>query len=265
MNDMNEANPTNTPAERAQHVDRVAIKPPPFWKADPKLWFVQLEAQFALSSITADLTKYNHVLSVVDTSILSQISELLLNPPADNKYNAIKDRLISIYSDSQEKKLKTLLSDMNLGDKKPSQLLNEMTRLGGSSVSCELLKTLWMQHLPAQMQSVLATSNDNLDNLAKMADKIAEIEQPRNFAVHNNDPSLIDTIQKLYKEVQELKLQHSRREQSPHRKRSKTPLRQPQEEDGEVCWYHLYFKDRARSCRAPCKKGPIQENDTSRR
>ena len=262
---------TNLLADQALHVDRVAIKPPPFWKADPNLWFVQLEAQFALSNISADLTKYNHVVSVIDTGILSQISDLILNPPATNKYDTIKDRLISIYSDSQDKKLKTLIADISLGDKKPSQLLNEMSRLGGSSVSNELLKSLWMQQLPAHIQAVLVTSNESLNNLALMADKVAEIEQPRSFAVQNNEPSLTDVIQKLYNEVQELKNKCYQRDRSPNtsqrrlRRSSTPPLRQPQEGDGEICWYHLHFKDRARTCKPPCRMEANQGNQTSRR
>jgi len=40
-------------------VNRISIKVPPFWKVDPKLWFIQLEAQFELAHITVDQTKYN--------------------------------------------------------------------------------------------------------------------------------------------------------------------------------------------------------------
>lgn len=171
------------PEINQRYVSKVAIKPSPFWKSDPKLWFIQLEAQFELSHIVLDSTKYNHVLSAIDTDILTQVTDFLINPPQLGKYERIKNRLISIFSDSSEKKLRKLLSETSLGDRKPSQLLNEMTRLGGSSVSQEILKTLWLQHLPTQIQSVLEASSDSLENLSKMANKIAEIEQPQSFAV----------------------------------------------------------------------------------
>lgn len=74
-------------------INRVTIKPPPFWKAEPQLWFVQLEAQFQISGITADITKYNYVVSAIETSILTQVTDLITQPPLINKYEALKNRL----------------------------------------------------------------------------------------------------------------------------------------------------------------------------
>lgn len=110
-----EGNNTTSPS---QQVNRVTIKPSPFWKAEPQLWFVQLEAQFQISGITADLTKYNYVISAIETNILAQVTDIIIQPPNDNKYETIKNRLISVYSDSHDKKLKKLLSQLELGDKK---------------------------------------------------------------------------------------------------------------------------------------------------
>ncbi|XP_064211987.1 uncharacterized protein LOC135265764 [Tribolium castaneum] len=169
-------NPPDFNAAVQVEIERVTVKPPPFWKGDPKLWFIQLEAQFNLGKITSDTTKYHYVVSAIDTSVLQQIAAFVTNPPAVNQYEGIKQRLISTFSDSQERQLRKLLSEIDLGDKKPSQLLNEMKRLGDSAVSDELLKTLWLQRLPTHVQSVLATSSDPIQNLAQMADKIVEIQ-----------------------------------------------------------------------------------------
>lgn len=255
------------PEINQQYVSRVAIKPPPFWKSDPKLWFIQLEAQFELSHIVLDGTKYNHVLSAIDTDILTQVTDFLINPPQLGKYEGIKNRLISIYSDSSEKKLRKLLSETSLGDRKPSQLLNEMTRLGGSSVSQEILKTLWLQHLPTQIQSVLAASSDSLENLSKMADKIAEIEQPQSFAVAtDNHSNLVDLVQKLAQQVEELKL--CQNQNTFRRNRSRTPHRTRLNQGNStsasnLCWYHAKYKDKANKCVPPCSFSN-QENDQPR-
>ena len=40
-------------------VNTVQIKIPPFWKADPDLWFLQIEAQLTTAGIRSDLSKYN--------------------------------------------------------------------------------------------------------------------------------------------------------------------------------------------------------------
>lgn len=239
-------------------VNRVSIKPPPFWKVDPKVWFLQLEAQFQIANITADLTKFNYVVSAIDSEVLSQVMDVLNAPPASGKYDAIKDKLISVYSDSNEQRLRRLLSGLELGDKKPSQLLNEMKRLGGTSVPDELLSTLWTQRLPTQIQSVLATSSDSLCNLAKMADKIAEIEQPRTCAV-SESANLVETVQQLVREVAALKISFQSAPPSPPspfhsarpRSRSTSTNRESRKNNG-TCWYHNRFKDAARKCVAPC-------------
>lgn len=248
-------------------VDRVTIRPPPFWRADPKLWFVQLEAQFEISRITVDSTKYNYVVSAIDTDILTQIADFLLNPPTENKYEELKIRLIDIYSESNEKKLRKLLSEVSLGDKKPSQLLAEMSKLGGTSISQEVFRTLWMQHLPTHIQSVLTTSSDPLEK-AKMADKISETDSS----------NLAAAIEKLSKEVEQLKLEQENRRLQEHHRRSRSRYRQysrsgtPGPSPGfvsdhgddvqdDVCWYHRKFKEKAHACKPPCKFNK-QENST---
>ncbi|KFM81175.1 hypothetical protein X975_04264, partial [Stegodyphus mimosarum] len=46
----------------------VAVKiPPPLWKKNVKLWFPQVESNFALAKISKDITKYNHVISSIDS------------------------------------------------------------------------------------------------------------------------------------------------------------------------------------------------------
>ncbi|XP_022163291.1 uncharacterized protein LOC111028839 isoform X2 [Myzus persicae] len=168
------------------NVNRVAIKTPPFWKGDPNIWFAQIEAQFVLGGINNDTTKFYHVISAVDTEILTQVSDIIQTPPVNNKYDTLKARLVSIYTDSEEKKLRKLLSEVELGDRKPSTLLNEMQRLGGVALSSELLKSLWLQHLPIAMQSCLAVTSGTVEELSKLADKIGEIGESRVVAAERS-------------------------------------------------------------------------------
>lgn len=55
----------------------VGVKLPQFWHSDPELWFKQVEAQFELSRITIEQTKYNYILSALDSSTLSIVSDIL--------------------------------------------------------------------------------------------------------------------------------------------------------------------------------------------
>lgn len=240
-----------------QQINRVAMKPPPFWKSEPKLWFIQLEAQFDIAGITSDSTKYNYVISAIDTELLMHVTDFVTTPPTTDKYEGIKNKLIDSYSDSSEKNLRKLLSELDLGDRKPSHLLSEMTRLGGTSVTQELLKSLWLQRLPSQTQAILAMSNDPLPKLAQMADKITEIQQPQTFAVAAN-PATNDmalTIERLGKQVEELRTSFQRSSRHRRRSRSRPPNRSgtPVGNSSGECWYHRKFKEQARKCTTPCR------------
>ncbi|CAH0403016.1 unnamed protein product [Chilo suppressalis] len=60
---------------------------------------------------------------------LRQVSDLIQSPPATEKYNALKRRLIAVYEESAESQFQKLVSEMDLGTQKPSQLLRIRYRL----------------------------------------------------------------------------------------------------------------------------------------
>lgn len=80
-----------------------------------------------------------------------------------------------------------------------------MQRLGGNALSNELLRSLWLQHLPVTTQSCLAVTKGSFDELARLADQVAEIRQPRSVAAVSSDKTA-ELLQTLIKEVAELKL-----------------------------------------------------------
>ena len=246
-------------------IARVSVKPPPFWRPNPTLWFAQLEAQFTISGITADITKFNHVVSAVESDILNAVSDLILDPPLEEKYDAIKKRLISIHSESDASKLRTLLQGVELGDQRPSQLLTKMRSLAGTKVvPDDLLKSLWMSHLPPTTQSILAASSDQLSDLAVTADKISEVACVPNPSVVNEVGCNLEVqIAALTNKLSELSQKFERRDRSrgrynrsPSRSRPRSPPRgrneRFREPENGVCFYHTNFGTRARNCTPPC-------------
>jgi len=75
------------------------------------------------------------------------VSDILENPfesdKYDKTYDELKEALIARFTDSQEKQMRTLLMGIELGNKKPSQLLPEMQALAGQDTTEGLLRTLW--------------------------------------------------------------------------------------------------------------------------
>ncbi|GBN29593.1 hypothetical protein AVEN_37228-1 [Araneus ventricosus] len=58
-------------------------------------------------------------------------------------------------------------------------LLRQIQDLAGNRDGDELLRSLWLQRLPTQMQAILTTSSDDLNKLSIMADKIAAVTSGR--------------------------------------------------------------------------------------
>lgn len=190
----------------ANAVNRIHVRVPPFWKLNPQLWFKQIEAQFANSAINNDLTKYNTIVGVIDSDVLTSVSDIVLDPPNINLYETLKQRLIKNFTDSDNKKLDQLLHDLTLGDTKPSDLLRRMRAISCGKVSDELLKTLWIQRLPATLQAILSSSSDQLPQLVIMADKIFDVtEISRIQAVSTSKPhDLVNVICNLEDKIESL-------------------------------------------------------------
>ncbi|GFQ78388.1 gag-pol polyprotein [Trichonephila clavata] len=82
----------------SNQISHVAVKPPPFWKHNPAL------------------------------------CDLVLKPPENGKYDALKKRLIEVHSESEDSKIRILFQGLELGDQRPSQLLTRMRSLAGDNV-----------------------------------------------------------------------------------------------------------------------------------
>ena len=85
---------------------------------------------------------------MLGSSILEKVSDLIESPPQADKYQSLKTTLINRFTDSKQKELHHLLTDLELGDKPPPQLLRGMRILAAGSISEEVLRTLWLQRIP---------------------------------------------------------------------------------------------------------------------
>lgn len=131
---------------------RVAFRAPTFWRNNPELWFMQVESSFHVSKITDDQTKYHSVVSALDCEVLTFISDILKNPPKENLYNTLKERIIKHFAETETARLRLLFQELSLGDKRPSQLLHEMQNLASGQMTDEGIRALWLQRLPVEMQ-----------------------------------------------------------------------------------------------------------------
>ncbi|GBN20197.1 Transposon Ty3-G Gag-Pol polyprotein [Araneus ventricosus] len=182
---------------------RVAVRVPAFWANNVKLYFAQIEANFRIAGIVSEQTKFDTLVAALDPQTLTHVSDLLYTPPKDNPYTALKNRLLSEFEVSLDKKVRTLLEDLDLGDRKPSLLLRQMQELSEGLVDDTFLKTLWLNRLPVNIRTILIISSESLSKLGEMADRMHEYNLGEVAAVKASKPEYCTS------ELKEMKLQIS--------------------------------------------------------
>lgn len=249
----------------------VSSKIPEFWTEMPRIWFAQFETVMAPQK-QGDDVKYSMVVSKLGKDAIRQISDILIAPPSTDKYSTLKSRLLSVYEESEERQFQKLIGEMELGDQKPSQLLRRMRELAkNTNVPDKTLLNLWTSRLPTHVRAVLTVSQDqNLDNLAGIADKIMENNRGEICAISNDQSpimlELLSQVSKLSLEVAALRAQVSDRNsnnlnnRNRSRSRSKSRTRITPDSPKWLCKYHLRFRNRARNCEKPCNWRKPSEN-----
>lgn len=253
----------------------VALKLPPFWPADPELWFAQVEAQFACRHITSQRSKFDHIVSSLSPEFASEVRDLLIRPPTSEAYDILKAQLTKRTTASERRKLQQLFTAEELGDRKPTQLLRRMQQLLGDRPGMmdeSFLQELFLQRLPPNVRMVLASTPDGtgLEQLADLADKVMEVATPAgSIAGVTATPPLATEIERLRDQVSRLQstvqqLTRSRSSSRPNSRPSRRPQTPPPprssdsttptDDSSDLCWYHRKFGDRARQCRSPCAR-----------
>ncbi|GFY55944.1 uncharacterized protein TNIN_406581 [Trichonephila inaurata madagascariensis] len=133
---------------------------------------------------------------------------------------------------------------MQLGDRKPSCLLLEMRSKAGSRISEELLKSLFIQRLPTQVQQILAISNDQLDKLVEMADGIMAVAESTS-SIHVIDAENQDLKTMLMEISSRLSRLETRERSSSLRPAERFHRRSPSSKSGahKHFWYHRLITD----------------------
>ena len=127
-------------------VAAVSLKLPTFWPECTAVWFVRAEAQFHTHGVSQDETKFHYITAALDQDTATRMLDLLQQPPAANKYKALKQQLLDSFSLMDAQCVARLLHMP--GDDKPSQLMDRMLALLGDHQSCFLFREIFMQQLP---------------------------------------------------------------------------------------------------------------------
>ena len=173
---------------------------------------------------------------------LADCQRKFLNPPADNKYNALKAALLSAFGKNQAQKDAKLLNISGLGDRTLSALLRKLESLNNDAET--LRRAFFLAQLPSQVRAILALQDfPNIHDLATAADRIVEaqsISQTGTAAAVRRPNSRALTGQSS----------------------------KPTGSEKFICTYHQRFGPNARNCRPGCLFAKIvhaQNGHTSER
>jgi hypothetical protein len=144
-------------------VSTVAVKIPEFWTSDPIMWFRQAEACFRRSNITQSSTMYDHVLMKLPEAVVISVRNLIneIQPGANDAYERLKERLTNSYAKTRWQQAFALIKHPDLGDRRPSALMDEMLALlpTGARSDDTIFLALFLLQLPTSMRDHLAAAD----------------------------------------------------------------------------------------------------------
>nr|VZI04383.1 unnamed protein product [Spirometra erinaceieuropaei] len=152
LTDFHTLRPASPPIAGIRTFNRPAV-----WLDDVALRLRSVESRFALRQITREDTKFHYVVAVFAMEIATDLRDIIDFQPTKAPYTALKEDLISRISLSTQKRLKRFISEEDLGDRKPTQLLKRLEQLAdGQKLDATMFKQLFLQRLPPSVQAILA-------------------------------------------------------------------------------------------------------------
>ncbi|XP_072179820.1 uncharacterized protein [Diadema setosum] len=234
---------------------------------------------------TREETKYSHVIATLTPDVAMEVRDIIINTPKDTPYTVLKRQLTERMSESEQRRVQKLLTEEELGDRKPSQLLRRMNQLVGElQLEKCIMRQLFLQRLPNSVRLILASTKETLPltELAELADRILDAHIP---TVNMVDPpvvasaavapstaqldELVSLLQGIETRLKRLEIgakaaENRSRSRSRSRGRARTKEEanagnapaETEQQPADLCWYHHKYGDKAERCKAGCKHFP---------
>ena len=101
-----------------------------------------------MKKITADATKFAHIIGALPQEVAKSVKDILIMPPNSNKYFTLKESLCSEYSPSSYESAFKLFNLPSNNDGKPIKVMEKMLRLlPHDTKPCWLFQLMFLQKL----------------------------------------------------------------------------------------------------------------------
>jgi hypothetical protein len=173
---------------------------------------------------------YDHVLMKLPEAVVISVRNLIneIQPGANYAYERLKERLTDSYAKTRWQQAFALIKHPDLGDRRPSALMDEMLALlpTGARSDDTIFLALFLLRLPISMRDHLAAADHKTAaDMARHADTIWDRVQG----------SAVTAISAPVDAVA-----------------SRSPARDSRRRDQSLCYYHNRFGKKAHKCEAPC-------------
>jgi len=225
----------------------VSVKLLPFYKKSPSTWFRQMESQFHLAKITNDETKFHHILAALPEEIASFL-------PLDEEasYEKLKKLVIDSLKANHHQLIEEALSAVELGDKRPTQLVVEIKRKFadiGITPDEAIIKSRILSALPPNIKAALVGHDSaSLDDYVKIADSMMAVAAPMNNPYAINAIPNLDPNNKFHKPFSQ---RHNYQNNERNFRSSVRPFYRDQRP--RICNAHIFYAENARTCRKWCR------------
>ena len=252
-------------ATASDSVLHISIKAPQFSPQYASAWFDILEAQFNLSNIRRQETKFYNTLSALPADTVAKLSREVVQ---STDYTALRTAVLAMYERSKSEIFDKLTMRAPLTGR-PTQLMNELQQQACQvGVGEDLVRHRFLQSLPLPLMAALgAQPTLTLDQLAKLADDIAPLVQNANtnvvqpaaaqFHAVQQQPMQVQAVQQQTRQEQRPPQQLQQNQQMPHQNRNfqtgnpgLTPFYSGQR--AKICRSHIFYADKARTCKPWC-------------
>ena len=213
--------------ENVHQLHAVALKLPPFWPEDPETWIEQVEAQFHIRNITADNTKFYYVVAALDPPTARRLRDTIKSAPEGSRYTTLRTRITDTFALTESERANQILNMRGLGDRKPSEIMDEMLALADGHAPCFLFKQLFINLLPEALQVQLAT---------------VDFSNPRKVSLEADKLWGAKVAAEATSTINKVNVKEKRKASVPVNTNSNSGL----------CFYHAKFGINPRKCRGPC-------------
>ena len=185
----------------------------PEYSADVESWLTLVEAYLGTVPKASDAEKYGALVRALPTYIVHKLEHILTDPPSSNKYEALKTALQQTLRKQTDEECLSQLTSMQLDDRSPSELLQEMQRMNRArdvKLPEEVIKSLHLQKMPPQLQALIDTIgiDKDMDEYSKLADRIVHRHQESQKLIQETPtPADARKILELESQIRDLKRQ----------------------------------------------------------